>query len=587
MSCRLSALLLLTLSPAAHAQAPETPTLRTGTQIVIVDVSVTDSHGNPVHNLKQSDFAIVENNSSQTITHFDEHTTPTAAVLAKQPAIPRLEPNVYTNFALAPEDGPINLLLVDTLNTSVDDQVNTRRQLLTFVKTMKPGTNLAVFALTTHLILLQGFTSDPQLLLAAVSSNKLVQNSPVMNDSIGTEAVSDRLRPFNERAAAGIQQSEAEQSTQMDNSRVIDTLSAMNQLARYLSGMPGRKNLIWLSGSFPLNFLPAQGNRSSGATTASFQQQLHDTTNLLAASQVAIYPVDSKGLTNSPLADATAGKYVMTPGAIQGDVAKSSAQTRDNHSTMRRIAEATGGKANLDTNDLRGAVDKAIDDGSNYYTLTYTPSGKKEDGSYRTISVHLATGDYNLSYREGYYANESASKFASSSRTAAKSSALSLDAMHTAMQHGAPAPSQILFKAILLASPESSKKPAEGNVVSPSSKSPYRLVTVAYAANPGDISMPLRPDNTRQVALEFIANVYDANGQLVTLQSNPVNVFVKPEGYRDFLKEGIRYQQQIAVPTKGEYFVRVGIHDMIGDKVGAVEVPAAAIANAPATPSKP
>ncbi len=99
--------------------------------------------------------------------------------------------------------------------------------------------------------------------------------------------------------------------------------------------------------------------------------------------------------------------------------------------------------------------------------------------------------------------------------------------------------------------------------------------------------MPSRPDTTRQVALEFVAMVYDTDGLLVTLQSNPVNVFVKPEGYRDFLKQGIRYQQQIAVPRKGEYFVRVGIHDMIGDKVGAIEVPTASIANAPPAVSKP
>ena len=590
MFCRLSALVLLILPLAAPAQAPETPTVRATAQIVIVDVGVTDSRGNLVPHLKQSDFTITENNAPQTIAHFDEHTAPTAAALAKQPAMPALEPNVYTNFTLAPEDGPINVLLVDTLNTAVGDQANARRQLLAFVKTMKPGTHIAVFALTTHLTLLQGFTSDPQLLLAAVSSNKLVQSSPVVGEPIGTESMSDRLRPFNPAAARGVRQSELEQSTEMDSSRVLDTLSAMNQLARYLSGMPGRKNLIWMSGSFPLNFLPNQASANHGASAIIFQQKLHETTNLLAASQVAIYPIDSRGLTNSPLADATANKYVMTPGAIQGDTAKASALTRDDHGTMRRIADATGGRANLDTNDLRSAVDKAIDNGSNYYTLTYTPTDKKEDGSYRTIAVHLASGDYTLSHRQGYYASDgtNTTKLATNSKgTPAANTASSLDTMHAAMQHGAPAPSQILLKAILLSSPQPSRKPAEGNVLSPKSKSPYRLVTVAYAANPGDISMPSRPDSTRQVALEFVAMVYDADGLLVTLQSSPVNVFVKPEGYRDFFKEGIRYQQQIAVPAKGEYFVRVGIHDLIGDKVGAIEVPAANNSNAPPPTTKP
>ncbi len=126
-----------------------------------------------------------------------------------------------------------------------------------------------------------------------------MQSSPVVGDPIGTESMSDRLRPFNPAAARGVRQSELEQSTEMDSSRVTDTLSAMNQLARYLSGMPGRKNLIWLSGSFPLNFLPNQASANHGASAVMFQQKLHETTNLLAASQVAIYPIDSRGLTNS------------------------------------------------------------------------------------------------------------------------------------------------------------------------------------------------------------------------------------------------------------------------------------------------
>jgi hypothetical protein len=146
------------------------------------------------------------------------------------------------------------------------------------------------------------------------------------------------------------------------------------------------------------------------------------------------------------------------------------------------------------------------------------------------------------------------------------------------MQRGAPAPSEIIFKALVVASPSTSDKLAEGNRASAKSKPPYRLLTVAYAANPSDITMPERPDGTRQVALDFVALVYDREGQLFTQQSNPVNVFAKPAAVEQFLKEGVRYQQQIAVPAKGEYYLRVGIHDMIGDKVGALEIPVASIA---------
>ena len=101
---------------------------------------------------------------------------------------------------------------------------------------------------------------------------------------------------------------------------------------------------------------------------------------------------------------------------------------------------------------------------------------------------------------------------------------------------------------------------------------------MAYAANPGDVTMPPRPDGTRQVALEFVVLVYDSEGALCTQQTNAVNVYAKPEAIAQFAREGIRYQQQIAVPAKGEFSLRIGIHDMIGDKVGALGVPVASIA---------
>lgn len=66
-----------------------------------------------------------------------------------------------------------------------------------------------------------------------------------------------------------------------------------------------------------------------------------------------------------------------------------------------------------------------------------------------------------------------------------------------------------------------------------------------------------------------------------------MNVFAKPEAIQQFIKEGIRYQQQIAFPTKGEFYLRVGIHDRIGDKAGTIEFPVASIATPPAQPASP
>jgi len=72
------------LAPAACAwaqvgpvQSPaqaKTYTLTLGTKLMVVDVTVKDKHGNPVHGLKLSDFRLNENGKPQQIKNFDEHT---------------------------------------------------------------------------------------------------------------------------------------------------------------------------------------------------------------------------------------------------------------------------------------------------------------------------------------------------------------------------------------------------------------------------------------------------------------------------------------------------------------------------------
>jgi VWFA-related protein len=554
--------------------AQTTPNIRTGTQIVMVDVTVTDDHGNPVHNLKQTDFKVFENGQPQNVTHFEEYARLAEAKPAKIPAAPKLEANVYTDFPETMETGPINLLILDLLNTPVDKQADARRQLLASLRAMKPGQRLALLTLTTHLSMLQGFTTDPNLLVAALNQQDTIHESPILQAPIGTMGFSDYVGQFPKgggQTLAEARQNEGAQTTQQNNLRAVYTLGALNQLAHYLSGMTGRKNLLWFSASLPLGLF---------TSTGSLQAELHETLTLLARSQVAIYPVDSRGLTNTPLSDVSAAKYALNGGAeVDSDLDQFSTHVMDEHSTMQRMAKATGGKAYLNANNLDQAVEAAVNDGSNYYTLVYSPENKQDDGSYRKISVRLASGNYKLSYREGYYASSPTTK-----DSQARDAAPVPDAMHAAMQRGAPAPSEIIFKAMVVASTTTSEKLAAGNTASPKSKAPYRTLTVAYAANPGDITMPERPDGTRQVALTFVALVYDREGQLLTQQSNQVNVFAKPAAIRQFLSEGVRYQQQVAVPAKGEYYLRVGIHDLIGDKVGAIEVPVARIATMAAQP---
>ena len=187
---------------------------------------------------------------------------------------PNLAPGVFTNYTVAPAVGAVNVVLLDTLNTPLQNQSYVRGQLLAYIKDMKPGTRVAIFGMSRELHLLQGFTSNPEILKAAMTGKKGgAHSSTLMGNSVEGDlgadtAESDAMTeaagndPSLTEAIAGVQQFEAEQQAYQLEMRALYTLDCMNQLARYLAGIPGRKNLIWFSASFPVDLLPER--RSAG-----------------------------------------------------------------------------------------------------------------------------------------------------------------------------------------------------------------------------------------------------------------------------------------------------------------------------------
>src|SRR6202035_320553 len=120
------------------------------------------------------------------------------------------------------------------------------------------------------------------------------------------------------------------------------------------------------------------------------EKEFRDTVNLLARSQVAVYPIDARGLTNAPVFDAsTTRNYTGNrgPARMSQDLNKFSIDTTGEHSTMSQMAEATGGHAFFNT-------------------PTSPPANPARDGKFRKIKVQLARSGVNLAYRHGYYADD-------------------------------------------------------------------------------------------------------------------------------------------------------------------------------------
>ncbi|HKN21968.1 MAG TPA: VWA domain-containing protein [Terracidiphilus sp.] len=417
---------------APSAGAPTT-TIRTSSDLVVVDVVASDSQQNPVHKLAAADFTLLEDGKPQTVKIFEEHQTQTSAPL---PPAPKLDPGIFTNYSIAPANGALNILLLDKLNTPMDAQTVVRDQVLKYLKGVPPGTRIAIFSLTTELKLLQGFTSNPELLRALVEGKKGNQGaSPLMNNAMeGDQAgaddptydtMADTLGndPDAAMILANLQQFEVEQQSFQLQLRARYTMDALNQLARYMSALPGRKNLIWFSGSFPVNILPdpdmlslsTPPSKVPGAFTpdpfagvASMADEFRETVDLLARSQVAVYPIDARGLMVNPTLSVTQSGSTMIrkPNGFANANTKFFQQTSEEHGTMEQMAQATGGKAFVNTNGLKEAVEKAINAGSNYYTIAYTPTNRKWNGDYRKIQVKLDRPGVTLAYRRGYFADD-------------------------------------------------------------------------------------------------------------------------------------------------------------------------------------
>ena len=473
----LAALSLSALAAAATAQTPaqapppppdaSSDVIHVNTKLIVVDVVVQDKAGHPIHGLKPEDFRLTEGKTPQTLRHFEEHSTTTPVQGIKLPPMP---PGTFTDYTPVPPGGTLNILLLDALNTPTKDQSYVRDQLQQYVKNAPAGTRIAIFGLANRLILLQGFTSDPQTLKDAVDHKLIPRGSDLLDDPSGSGVDqiqgSDLIQTAGPvptpaeaglvQQAANLQQFEAESAALETQLRIQYTLDAFNTLGHYLAAFPGRKNLIWFSASFPINILPDPSLSNGFSVVNLNQNEYKETVNLLSKAQVALYPIDARGLVAPPMYSAAASgrNYARNPGGFAAANNKFNTSQATEHSTMENVAADTGGKAAYNTNGIAEAVANAVNSGSNYYTLSYSPTDRREDGGYRTIKVDLigaqAGQNLQLSYRRGYYADDTDNKKAETATAAAATPATGASAnaayQRAAMSRGAPAPQDLLFK---------------------------------------------------------------------------------------------------------------------------------------------
>lgn len=602
----LSVLFASTLIAQANDPQANTPemTLKVNSRAVLVDVIVTDHDGNPVRGLKQEDFRVLEQGKRQSISYFEEHSAPAFAQHEQKMEIPSLPPNVFSNFSPMPTPPVVNVLLLDSLNTPIDDQMYLKKAAQHYLKTLKPGTRLGIFTMSMRLSFIQGFSDDPAVLAMAMGYRKNDRSEPaVLLQSQGeTDAQQSVVELMVAQQAAGpsaitfavppqtieaFQQFMQETRYAQDSDREYRTLQNLNELAQFLGSFPGRKNVIWMSGAFPLELF--------GQTSMRFEGAREKTINLLAAARVAMYPVDVRGATVSQLDTAEnrldptvksapqllgppPGVTADSPNAGQGGFAGGLLNERQSKnssdSTMDMLAEQTGGKAFYNQNDLSRIIGNVTSHSLDFYTLSYSPSDTKMDGTPRKIEVKVGDNEhYFLSYRRQYIAREDDLPGAAQSRQDeaalhASANPTRIDPLQPFMVFGMPQSEQILYKTLIQHIPP---KPDAADA-KPSLKSPTDHYAVDFAVDLNDLALKLDSDGLHKGTLNLSMVVYDKYGQVVSREDHLVQLNIKPDVWAVFQKTGLQLHGEVQVP-KGQYWLRTGIYDEGTRKVGTLELP--------------
>jgi VWFA-related protein len=577
-----------TLGPTgAVSNAPATGTvLHAKSRLVLLDVTVTE-HDKPVKGLDRSRFHIFEDGREQPIDSFEESEPPASVDIAPPPALP---PNTYTNVPVYPETSAVNVLLLDALNTPMGDQEQVRKQMIAYLSTIKPGSALAIFTLSSKLRMVVGFTTDVTKLKQALESRKPNARSSADVGASSSESLSSSIVQAGSSIATSsdpgtlwmvgqVMQFAADTRTYETDQRVTMTLDVLSDLARYLTGIPGKKNLIWFSGSFPIGLSPEAMLSTQIKDVRDYSIDMQRTSALLSAARISVYPVDARGLMTAPTTDASYSPAMATlQGAapvVSNDNNSFSMQTSQDQGTMSTIAAETGGHVYSSGNDLKAAVEKVVANDSSYYALSYVPpeenNGKHGDADFRKVEVKVDGGKYQLAYRQGYYSDDANKPADSPGGVPAVVTA--------AVVLGAPPSTQILFQTRALPVGDSKLKgPVPDN--GPAGDHAANLKGGAHryimdlSVNPEGLTFTDGVDGTRDVGLECALVAYDGDGNSVNSLGRRFELHLSPEQYEQVENSGRTIPVRLAMDLPaGNSVLRIVIYEPVSARIGSLEIP--------------
>ncbi len=269
------------------------------------------------------------------------------------------------------------------------------------------------------------------------------------------------------------------------------------------------------------------------------------TATLLAATQIAVYPIDVRGVAYLGAEGQSMSPDVFAPyGGTYEDASGQAAELNDIHVTMTNLATLTGGHSVFGRNDLAGAIQESTDSGSRYYTLGYRPVNGNWNGSFRKVKVRVLLPNTHVLCRPGYFAVPDPLGSADINRTFTE-----------IMQPTAPLSTTLIIKARVLP-PRETGKP----------------IDIDYLVDVHDLSFEERANNGRAPNLWLVAAAWDNNGKPEGSVTSGFAASLTPSQLDALRHTGLQVHQQFLLKP-GTHQLRVGVVDRLSGKIGTINVP--------------
>lgn len=535
-------------TPRPRPTPPDTDVVKISTNLIQVDVTVTDSKGKAIADLRPDEIEIFENGEKQKITAFT-FVSGGRAVEGKPAAVDRNAIPVPPTTLRPDQIRRTFAVVVDDLSLSFESAYHTRRALKKFVdEQMQDGDLVAIIRTGAGIGALQQFTADKRILYAAIER---VKWNPIGSGGISAfapiEAPPSGAETDEEASEDG--QSEADPVKRLDDFRsslfATGTLGALRYIVTGMSELPGRKSVILFSDGFKMFETDENGFQESGSVM-DFLRQLVDTAN---RSSVIFYTIDARGLVYTGLTAADAPARI-SGAALSEEISARNKQLLDTQDGLSYLASETGGFDIKNNNDLSGGVRRVLEDQS-YYLVAYEPDSDTFDPvkrKYNQLAVKVTRKDTRVRYRSGFF--NVADKVAPNGPAATtRVGQLELALVSPFAVSGIDLRLNALF----------------GNDLKNGS-----FVRSLLHIDGSDLKFIDDKDGAKKAVFEVIAMSFGDNGQPVDRLGKEYTLIAKGETLKKITTEGFVYHFTFPVKKAGAYQYRIAIRDTQSGKIGSV-----------------